>query len=397
MFKHLYEKSTADTYGRFDVEIISGKGATCIDAGGKKYIDFTSGIGVNSLGFCDPDWSAAVAGQAGKLNHTSNLYYTSPGGELCAKLTSLTGYSKVFLCNSGAEATEGAIKAVRKYSHDKYGENRHTILTLKNSFHGRTLTALTATGQENLQAGFAPLTPGFKYIPANDINALQNELNSTDENGVCRTNTVCSVMIEFIQGEGGVIPLDKDYIKQLFELCAQKDVLVIADEVQTGIGRTGKFLCAEHYNVNADITTLAKGLGGGLPIGAILFNEKTAAILGRGSHGSTYGGNPIVCAGANVVLQKVSDPGFLVNVNRAGDYLQSKLKTHCDVSGAGLMLGLELKNKKAADVALQTTKSGLLTLIAKNKLRLLPPLNISEQELEAGLEILLEVLNSPSL
>ena len=382
MFKNLYENSVANTYGRFDVEIVKGNGAVFYDTDNKKYIDFTSGIGVNSLGFCDNDWSRAVSEQAAKLNHISNLYYTQPAGELAEKLTSITGYSKVFFSNSGAEANEGAIKAARKYSYDKYGEGRFTILSLENSFHGRTLTTLSATAQPALQKGFSPLTCGFKYVPAGDIDAIKQRL----------TDDVCAVMLEYIQGEGGVNVLEKDYIEKLYALCAKKDILIIADEVQTGIGRTGKILCGEHYNVKADITTLAKGLGGGLPIGAVLFNEKTSQVLGHGTHGTTYGGNPIVCAGANVVLNKICEKDFLESVIKKGDYIRQELESYAKIDGIGLMLGLNLKDKTALDVVKQAIEKGLLTLTAKEKLRLLPPLNINKKELIDGVAILKEII-----
>lgn len=374
------------TYKRFDACIEKGSGAVCTGSDGRRYLDFTSGIGVNSLGFADSDWVKAVSEQAEKLAHISNLYYTLPDGELAQRLCERTGYSRVFFGNSGAEANEGAIKTARKYSFDKYGEGRGTVVTLVNSFHGRTITTLTATGQEVFHQYFGPFTGGFRYAEANNMASLAGAVD----------DSVCAVMLEFIQGEGGVIPLEEGFVKELFAFCKERDILVIADEVQTGVGRTGKFLAAEHFGVQADITTLAKGLGGGLPIGAVLVNEKLKDVMGPSSHGSTFGGNPIVCAGANAVMKKVADDRFLREVAAKGDKLRSCLLccgNVASVTGLGMMLGIELKSGTSAEVAKACLEKGLLVLTAKEKVRLLPPLTITDQELSDGLRILWEVLS----
>lgn len=378
-------KNVMGTYGRQDLVIQSGEGRECLDEDGKVYIDFGSGIGTNSLGFCDSDWVEAVCNQVENLQHTSNYYYTKVQAEFAERLCDATGYSKIFFGNSGAEANECAIKLARKYSYDKYGKGRHTIITLVNSFHGRTLCTLSATGQDSFHNYFFPFVEGFEYSKANDIEDLKSKLN----------NTVCAVMIEYVQGEGGVIALEKEYVSQLFKLCEEKDILVIADEVQTGVGRTGKFLAGEHYGVKADITTLAKGLGGGLPIGACLANEKCGEVLTAGTHGSTFGGNPISCAGGLVVLEKVLSDGFLENVARLGDFIIEELSGINEVesiSGLGLMIGIELKSKSAPDIVKKALENGLLLLTAKNKVRLLPPLNISHKEFQKGLAILANIL-----
>ena len=292
------------TYNRNPVVLEKGHGLYAEGPEGQKYLDFTSGIGVNSLGYCDLAWAEAVSDQAHKLQHTSNLYYTAPCGKLAKKLCKRTGMSKVFFGNSGAEANEGAIKAARKYSVDYYGKDRTTVITLVNSFHGRTIATLTATGQEVFHNYFGPFNEGFLYAPAGDIEALQELVD----------RNTCAVMLELIQGEGGVMALDPDYVQAVRKLCDEKDLVLIVDEVQTGVGRTGTFLCCEHYNLKPDIVTLAKGLGGGLPIGAVLLSEKVAGGMGPGTHGSTFGGNPVVCAGANVVVDRM-DTSFLANVN----------------------------------------------------------------------------------
>ena len=384
--KKIDNQNVANTYARFDLALKSGKGATCWDFEGKSYVDFTSGIGVNSLGFCDEKWSAAVAKQAATLNHVSNLYYTEPGALLAETLCKVTGCKKVFFGNSGAEANEGAIKAARKYSFDKYGEGRSTILTLVNSFHGRTVTTLSATGQDHFHQFFFPFTGDFSYALANDIEDVKAKLD----------NTVCAVMIEFIQGEGGVVPLDETFVKEVAALCSEKDVLLIADEVQTGAGRTGKFLASEWYGVTPDITTMAKGLGGGLPIGAVLFGEKTESVLGFGDHGSTFGANPISCAGANAVLETITCPKLLEKVASRFDAVKAAL-AGCEevtgLTGKGMMIGISLKSKKSSEVAKACIEKGLLVLTAKEKVRLLPPLTISDEEFEKGLDILSDVLS----
>ena len=380
-----FNKNVMGTYGRLDMVIESGKGRVCEDEDGKAYIDFGSGIGTNSLGYCDSDWVEAVCNQVKSLQHTSNYYYTKVQADFAEKLCQATGYSKVFFGNSGAEANECAIKLARKYSFDKYGKGRHTIITLMNSFHGRTLCTLSATGQDSFHNYFFPFVEGFKHANANDIEDLKSKLDGA----------VCAVMIEYVQGEGGVIALEKDYVSQLYKICEENDILIIADEVQTGVGRTGKFLAGDHYGVKADITTLAKGLAGGLPIGACLANEKCADVLTAGTHGSTFGGNPIACAGGLVVLNKVLSEGFLENVAEKGKYIRERLDELDevkDVSGLGLMIGVELKTKSAKDILNKAMESGLLVLTAKEKVRLLPPLNISYKEIEKGLAILANIL-----
>lgn len=375
----------ANTYARFDVCLVSGKNATAISSDNKEFIDFTSGIGVNSLGFCDKGYVDAISEQASKLQHISNLYYTLPSIDLAKNLCEKTGYSKVFFSNSGAEANEGAIKAARKYSFDKYGNHRNKIITLVNSFHGRTITTLSATGQDSFHNYFFPFTDGFEYSIANDI---QNFKSMVDKN-------TCAVMLEFIQGEGGVIPLEKDYVKQVVEICKEYDILVIADEVQTGIGRTGKLLASEHFEVKPDITTLAKGLGGGMPIGAILFSEKVSSTLSFGTHGSTFGANPISSAAANYVIDKISNDEFLQDVSQKANYIKNKLLEISEVisvDGIGLMMGISLKTKTSLDVAKKCVENGLLILTAKQKLRMLPPLTITYNEIDKGLKILKNIL-----
>ena len=388
-FQHVKEQDKQyimNTYGRFDACIVKGKGAICTDINGKEYVDFTSGIGVNSLGFADESWVKAVTEQAGNLAHISNLYYTLPDVELAKNLCEITGYSRVFFGNSGAEANEGAIKVARKYSFDKYGPGRNGIITLLNSFHGRTVTTLAATGQEVFHNYFYPFTEGFSYSIANDFGDFLKAVSKT----------TCAVMMEFIQGEGGVNALDKEYVQKVVGYCNEHDILVIADEVQTGVGRTGKFLYGEHFGVQADITTLAKGLGGGLPIGAVLVNDKLKDVLGAGTHGTTFGGNPVVCAGANAVMKKVANDAFLKKVELKGEKIRACLYCCPEVkslSGLGLMVGIELKSKQSANIAKACLEKGLLVLTAKTKVRLLPPLTITDEELTRGLNVLWEVLS----
>ena len=373
------------TYNRNPIALEKGHGLYAEGPEGQKYLDFTSGIGVNSLGYCDVDWAEAVSEQAHKLQHTSNLYYTAPCGKLAKKLCKRTGMSKVFFGNSGAEANEGAIKAARKYSVDHYSKERTTVITLVNSFHGRTIATLTATGQEAFHNYFGPFNEGFLYAPAGDMEALEELVD----------RTTCAVMLELIQGEGGVMALDPDYVQAVRKLCDEKDLVLIVDEVQTGVGRTGTFLCCEHYNLKPDVVTLAKGLGGGLPIGAVLMNEKVAAGMGPGTHGSTFGGNPVVCAGANVVVDRM-DQSFLANVNERAVQLRAgiaKLPHVKSISGIGLMVGIEFYDLKAADVLAACREAGLLVLTAKTRLRLLPPLTLSEHDVDMALEILGDVLS----
>ena len=373
------------TYGRCPVVLDHGAGESCADETGKTYIDFGSGIGTNSLGYCNANWVEAVCQQVHTLQHTSNLYYTKVQADFAEKLCEVTGYTKVFFCNSGAEANECAIKLARKYSFDKYGKGRHKILTLVNSFHGRTLCTLSATGQEVFHNYFFPFVEGFDFVTANDIDDLKAKLD----------DTVCAVMIEYVQGEGGVNALDQAFVDAIFEECEKRDVLVIADEVQTGVGRTGTFLAGEQFGHKADVITLAKGIAGGLPMGACLANEKCANVLDKGSHGSTFGGNPVCCAGGLAVLKTVTAPGFLDGVKEKATYLReklSKLPGVASVSGLGLMIGIALTDKKAGDVANAALEQGLLVLTAKDKVRLLPPLTISKEEIDRGVAILADVL-----
>lgn len=381
--KQLDNEYVAHAYGRFDVALDKGKGSTLYDENGKEYIDFGSGIGVTAFGIGDEQWKEAVINQLDKLQHTSNLYYTSPCARLAQMLCDKTGMKKVFFANSGAEANEGAIKFARKYSFDKYGEGRSTIITLVNSFHGRTITTLAATGQDTFHTTFAPFTEGFKYCPANDIKAL-NEMATDD---------VCAIMFECIQGEGGVNNLDYDFIKAIEKLADEKDILMVVDEVQTGNGRSGKYFAYENFDIMPDIVSTAKGLAGGLPMGAVLFGEKLRDTVTPSSHGSTFGGNPICAAGAISIVERIDDD-FLQSVRDKSDYIKSFLSDVNgvkSVSGMGLMLGIEVE-KSSKEIANECLEKGLLVLTAKEKVRLLPALNISMAELERGLNILKEVI-----
>ena len=380
-----FDKHVMHSYGRYPLVIDAGSGRCCTDENNKEYIDLGSGIGTNSLGYCDDEWADAVCRQVRTLQHSSNYYYTAVQAEFAETLCEKTGYESVFFCNSGAEANECAIKAARKYSFDKYGMGRHTIITLVNSFHGRTMATLSATGQEVFHNYFFPFLEGFVNVTANDIDDLKAKVD----------DTVCAVMLEYIQGEGGVNALDRAFVDAVYEICAERDILVIADEVQTGIGRTGKLLAGEHYGKKADITTLANGIAGGIPMGACLFGEKVKDVLTPGTHGSTFGGTPVACAGGNVVLKKVCGEGFLDEGNKKAEYIISRLEKCSEVteiSGLGLMIGISLKTKNAADVAKAALEKGLLVLTAKTKVRLLPPLNIDDSELEHGMDILTAIL-----
>lgn len=379
--KELDKKYIMNTYGRYDVALKKGKGSYAYDENGKKYLDVSSGIGVNCLGYCDRGWVEAVTEQLSQIQHMSNYFYSPQASLLAQRLCSLTPFSKVWFGNSGAEANECAVKLARKYSFDKYGEGRNEIITLKNSFHGRTVTTLTATGQEVFHNYFFPFTPGFKYVLPNDIEDMKSLINS-------RT---CAVMIECVQGEGGVNILDKDYVRKLRQLCDEGDIVLIADEVQTGVGRTGKLFCYENFDIAPDVITCAKGLGGGLPIGACLCNEKLKGVLTPSTHGSTFGANPAVCAGANYVLSRVADKDFLRQVAEKGDYLVSKLKNLRGVKsvrGLGLMIGIEPQRGDVHRLAEKCVKNGLLIITAKNLLRMLPPLTITYQELDEAVQIL---------
>lgn len=373
------------TYGRFNVALVKGKGATAWDESGKEYIDFTSGIGVNCLGYCDDGWTKAVSQQASTLQHISNLYYSPVQTELAKKLCEITGFSKVFFANSGAEANECAIKLARKYSFEKYGKERTEIVTLENSFHGRTVTTLAATGQEVFHNYFFPFTEGFSFAKANDIDSIKEKVNE---------NT-CAVMIELIQGEGGVNPLKKDFVKELADYCKQKDLLLIIDEVQTGVGRTGTFYCYEQFDVQPDIISSAKGLGGGLPMGACLCTEKLAEVMSAGTHGTTYGGNPIACAGATEVINRVADKELLESVSEKGNYMREKLAAMegvKEVRGLGMMIGIVLEKDNAKEVAAKCVEKGLLVLTAKTLIRFLPPLTITKEEIDKGLEIFKNII-----
>lgn len=381
--KELDNEYIAHTYGRFDVVLRDGKGSTLYDENGKKYIDFGSGIGVTAFGIGDEEWKNAVEEQLDKLQHVSNLYYTAPCAELAKLLCEKSGMKKVFFANSGAEANEGAIKFARKYSFDKYGEGRSTIITLENSFHGRTITTLAATGQDSFHTVFGPFTPGFKYCPANDIDTLNK----------MATDDVCAILFECVQGEGGINNLDYAFVKAIEKICNDKDILMVVDEVQTGNGRTGKYFAYQNFDVTPDIVSTAKGMAGGLPMGAVLFGEKVKDTATAGSHGSTFGGNPICAAGACSIVSRIDD-AFLDEVNKKSEYIKnylSNVKGVKSISGMGLMLGIET-DKNAKDAANECLEKGLLVLTAKNKIRLLPALNISQAELDEGLKILKEVI-----
>ena len=382
-----FNKHVMSTYGRYPLVVENGEGRTAKDENGKKYIDFGSGIGTNSLGYCDKDWADAVCAQVRAVQHTSNYYYTKIQADFAEKLSEVTGYDKMFFGNSGAEANECAIKLARKYSFDKYGKDskRYNIITLVNSFHGRTLATLSATGQDVFHNYFFPFLEGFINVEANNINDLRDKID----------DTVCAVMFEFIQGEGGVMPLEKAFVDEIFKICAEKDILTIADEVQTGAGRTGEFLTSSLYGVKPNVTTLAKGIAGGIPVGICLADEKCAGVLTAGTHGSTFGGNPIACAGGLAVANKVSEKGFLEEIKSKGEYIKKKLAEIPEVEGVdglGLMLGIRLKSKNASDVCRACLDMGLLALTAKTKLRLLPPLNITYDEIDSGIEIIRRAL-----
>ncbi|WP_314879532.1 aspartate aminotransferase family protein [Haemophilus parahaemolyticus] len=386
--KQLDSDYIAQTYGRFNLALSHGKGCQVWDFEGNEYLDFTSGIGVNSLGWADEDWLKAVVHQASSLAHTSNLFFTEPSSRLAKKLSEASGLKRVFFANSGAEANEGAIKTARKYSHDKYGKDRATVLTLVNSFHGRTISTLSATGQEVFHQHFFPFTKGFDHTPANELRVLETRLGQKD---------VCAIILEVVQGEGGVCSLDHEYLQGVQALCHQYDVLLIIDEVQTGIGRTGTMFAYQQFGLTPDIITLAKGLGGGLPIGAFVLGEKVQDTLGKSDHGSTFGANPVSCAGANAVLAKIDD-AFLDEVKRKGEKLQKALAALPkvkSVSGLGLMIGVEFEEgTKAADIVAKCIEKGVLFLTAKTKLRLLPPLIINDEQIEEGIAVLKEVLEA---
>lgn len=386
--KELDSEYIAHTYGRLDLAPVYGKNATLYDNEGKKYIDFTAGIGVNSLGIANDELCDAVCAQMKKIQHISNYYYSAPTALLAKDIVETSGMKKVIFQNSGGEANEAAIKVARKYSFDKYGTGRSNIITLVNSFHGRTVTTLSATGQDVFHRFFFPFTEGFRHVPANDLDALKKTLDGT----------VCAVMLEVVQGEGGVNLLDKEYVKSVKAICEENDILLIADEVQTGMGRTGRLYAHSHFDVLPDIFTLAKGLGGGLPIGCAVLGEKCAEVLGKGDHGTTFGGNPAVCAGARVVMKKMTSPGFLDEVSEKGEYIRktvSEWALPCvvDVRGLGLMIGIEVSVDHKATVARALGKGLMLLTAGKNVIRMLPPLTISYDEINEGLGILKSVLS----
>ncbi len=375
------------TYNRFNIEIESGEGCYLKDTNGKEYLDLTSGIGVNCLGHNHPVLVEAIQKQVATLMECSNLYYSKPMMDAAKKLVEYTGLSKVFFSNSGAEANEGMIKLARKYSYDKYGAGRDVIITLKQSFHGRTITTLKATGQDKFHQYYFPFTEGFDYATANDIEDLKKVANEK----------TCAVMVELIQGESGVVPLDKEYVKAVEEFCHSKDILFLVDEVQTGIGHTGTLFCFEQYNVLPDIVTTAKALGGGVPIGAVITGAKCKDTFGPGDHGSTFGGNPLSCKAADTVLSIVTEPDFLNHVKVVGAALKTGIENiHSDkikeVRGIGLMLGIVVDPDKRADYVQAMMDKGLLTLTAgKDAIRLLPPLTLSLKEVDEALSIMKEV------
>lgn len=373
----------SSTYNRFPADLSTGEGATLYSESGKRYVDFGSGIAVNSFGVNDRAWKDAVIAQINKLQHASNLYYTRPQAELAELLCSRTGAKKVFFSNSGAEANECAIKAARKYSYDKYGEGRYEIVTLKNSFHGRTMATLSATGQDAMHKYFMPFLPGFSYA----------EPTYEGVRKMCTAKT-CAVMLELVQGEGGVRPLDVEQVKEIELFCKKNDILLVIDEVQTGNGRTGKLYAFEHYGIKPDVVTTAKGLAGGLPLGATMFFEKTEKVFAAGDHGSTFGGNPVACAGALSILSRI-DRELLLEVQGKSAYLFThlgRIRNVVNVTGLGLMIGLEIA-KNAREVAEKCLERGLIVLTAKDRIRLLPPLTIKKDEMDFGLKILNEVLS----
>lgn len=370
----------ANTYARFPVEIVSGKGSEVFDETGKRYIDMGSGIGVTSFGIADETWAQAVTAQLGKVQHMSNLYYTEPCAQLAQMLCARTGMKKVFFGNSGAEANECAIKAARKYAADTKGPEYATIITLQNSFHGRTITTLAATGQDHYHELFQPLTPGFVHAEAENLDSVKQ---------LAKAHKVAAVMIECIQGEGGVVPLSKEFVQGLAAFAAQEDILLIVDEVQTGNGRTGALYAYMNYGVQPDIVSTAKGIGGGLPLGATLLGEKVQNTLQPGDHGSTFGGNPVCCAGAVSILSRM-DEAFLAQVRAKSDYVFAALSGAPGVeavTGMGLMIGVKTA-KPAGAVVKACMEQGVLCLTAKDKVRLLPALNIPMETLKEAVEII---------
>ena len=385
--KGLDEAYVLQTYGRNQVAIDHGRGAVLWDTEGKQYIDFTSGIGVCSLGYANEAWAKAIYDQAMKVGHISNLFYTEPYARLASRLAPAAGMAAAFFGNSGAEANEGMIKVARKYSYEKYGEGRATIITLKNSFHGRTITTLKATGQDHFHEFFFPFTEGFRYAEANSMDSLM----------AAAGDDVCGVMMELIQGEGGVNPLDQDYVRAVAKLCAERDWLLLADEVQTGVGRTGSMFAFQQFGVQPDVVTFAKGIAGGLPFGGFLTNEKCRNVLRAGDHGSTFGGNPMSAAAANVVMDTLTEE-FLDQVKEKGQYLRNgitALNSPCvsGIRGMGLMTGVGIQGMTHKELKDRLMEAGLLCLTAgKDTLRLLPPLVITREEIDRGLDIMAQVM-----
>ena len=385
--KALDEQYVMHSYARFPVALDHGQNATLWDVNGKEYIDFTSGIGVNSVGYNHPLWVKAVTEQAAKLGHISNLFYTEPYAKVAQKLCTRTGMTNVFFANSGAEANEGMIKLARKYSFDKYGKGRGTIITLNKSFHGRTITTLAATGQDKYHDYFFPFTEGFRYADANDLSSVE----------AVAGHDVCAVMMELIQGEGGVNPLEVDFVQKVADLCAKRDWLLLIDEVQTGVGRTGSLFAYQQFGIEPDAVSFAKGIGGGLPFGGVMANEKCSKVITPGSHGTTFGGNPISAAAANQVLELLDDE-MLKSVQEKGAYLREKIEAMgipClgKTCGMGLMIGVEVVGDKTnRELAEKLIANGLLILTAGARLRLLPPLVITKEEMDKGLAIMQETL-----
>ena len=376
------------TYNRFPVAIDHGQGATVWDVEGKEYIDFGAGIGVCSLGHGNQKWVQAIADQAAKLGHISNLYYAQPYAQVAQKLCTRTGMSKAMFANSGAEANEAMIKLARKRSFDKYGKGRGTIITLHNSFHGRTITTLAATGQDKFHNYFFPFTEGFRYADADDLDSVE----------AVAGHDVCAVMVELVQGEGGVRPLSRQFVQELAELCQKRDWLLLADEVQSGMGRTGTLFAFQQYGVRPNVVSFAKGIAGGLPFGGIMVGESCQDVFTPGTHGTTFGGNPIAAAAACCVLDTMDD-AFLLQVQEKGDYLRSRIESMdlpClgATRGLGLMIGVEVKGEKTnQELAAKLVQHGLLCLTAGPDLRLLPPLVITREELDKGLAIMKAALS----
>lgn len=385
--KALTGQYVMNTYGRFPVAIDHGEGARLYDFEGNEYIDFTSGIGVTDLGYGYQPWVDAIAEQAKKLGHVSNLFYTEPPAKLAEILCKRTGMSCVFYANGGGEANEGMIKLARKYSFDKYGEGRATIITLQNSFHGRTITTLKATGQDVFHQFFFPFTEGFRYADANDLASLE----------AAAGDDVCAVMVELVQGEGGVLPLDYEYVQALKKICEERDWLLLTDEVQTGVGRTGKLFAFQQYDILPDVCSFAKGIAGGMPMSGIMANEKCRNVLSPGTHATTFGGNP-VCAAAGLVVQETLNDEFLAEVTEKGEYLRQQIETldlPCfgKTRGMGLMIGIEVKDGyNKSEIAKKLIENGLLVLTAGPGMRLLPPLVITKEEMDKGVAIMKQVL-----